>query len=130
MPPPDSAGWWRKTTRARFWTLTVPGARHHPGQPVELHFQPQRTIRRRAAHASQVSGDAKLDAPGFEQTGIELILRTLRESSEKVDILSFGSARALAAAWNRQPDLLREKVNRIHLSAGASSPTFQEWNVA
>ncbi len=75
-------------------------------------------------------GDAKLDAPGFEQTGIELILRTLRESSEKVDILSFGSARALAAAWNRQPDLLPEKVNRIHLSAGASAPTFQEWNVA
>ena len=73
--------------------------------------------------------DKALDAPKFQQSGIELILRVLRESREKVEILSFGSARTLAAAYNREPKLFREKVRRIHLSAGASSPDFLEWNV-
>ena len=73
--------------------------------------------------------DKVLDVPEFQQSGVELILRVLRESREKAEILSFGSARTLAAAYNREPKLLREKVRRIHLSAGASSPKFLEWNV-
>ncbi|MCX6377250.1 MAG: hypothetical protein NTU88_14665 [Armatimonadetes bacterium] len=73
--------------------------------------------------------DKAVDAPKFQQTGIELILRTLRESKEKVEIASFGSARTLAAAYNREPELLRAKVRRIHLSAGASELGFLEWNV-
>ncbi len=73
--------------------------------------------------------DKMLDVPKFQQSGIELILRILRESKEKVEILSFGSARTLAAAYNRDPKLLRQKVRRIHLSAGSSSPEFLEWNV-
>jgi len=73
--------------------------------------------------------DKALDVPKFQQSGIELILQTLRESKEKVEILSFGSARALAAAYNREPKLLRAKVRRIHLSAGASELGFLEWNV-
>jgi len=68
-------------------------------------------------------------APLFQQGGVELILRTLRESDEPVHILSFGSARTLAAAFNREPELLKEKVELIHLSAGASSSSFLEWNV-
>ena len=74
-------------------------------------------------------GDKALDVPKFQQTGVELILKTLRDSREKVEILSFGSARALAAAYNREPELLRSKVRRIHLSAGASELGFLEWNV-
>ena len=70
-----------------------------------------------------------LDAPEFEQSGVRLILDTLRASREKVHIVSFGSARPLAAAFNREPDLLRAKVARVHLSAGATSPDFLEWNV-
>ena len=73
--------------------------------------------------------DKMLDVPKFQQSGIELILRTLRESKEKVEILSFGSARSLAAAYNREPKLLKEKARRIHLSAGASELGFLEWNV-
>jgi pyrimidine-specific ribonucleoside hydrolase len=73
--------------------------------------------------------DRMLDAPPFQQFGIGLILSTLRQSEEKVDILSFGSARAVAVAFNREPELLRAKVRRIHLCAGASSPDFLEWNV-
>ena len=74
--------------------------------------------------------DKMLDAPAFQQNGINLLLQTLRDSPRKVEIVSFGSARAIAVAFNRRPDLLREKVRRIHLSAGASSPDFIEWNVA
>jgi len=69
------------------------------------------------------------DVPSFQQSGIELILRTLRASAEPVEILSFGSARTLAAAFNREPELLRARIRRIHLSAGATSPPFPEWNV-
>ncbi len=69
------------------------------------------------------------DVPPFQQHGIDLILETLRTSSERVEILSFGSARTLAAAYNREPALVRAKARRIHLSAGATSPDFPEWNI-
>ena len=49
------------------------------------------------------------DAPAFQQQGVELMLRVLREAAEPVHIVSFGSARPLAVAWNRQPDLLRRR---------------------
>jgi hypothetical protein len=79
------------------------------------------------------SDDKMLDAPPFQQQGIELILKTLRESAEPVHILSFGSARAIAAAYNREPELFRKRLARLHLCAGGSSPpapNYIEWNVA
>ena len=79
--------------------------------------------------AMRSPGDKMLDAPPFQQQGVELLLGTLRESREKVEVLLFGSARAAAVAYNRDPDLLRAKVGRVHLCAGASSPDFLEWNV-
>lgn len=74
--------------------------------------------------------DAMADAPDWQQQGIALLLKTLRESPEPVEITIFGSARAVALAYNREPDLLRRTVKRIHLCAGATSPDFVEWNVA
>jgi hypothetical protein len=77
--------------------------------------------------------DKMLDAPPFQQQGIELILRTLREAAEPVHIASFGSARAIAVAYNREPELFRKKLARLHLCAGGSSPAapgYIEWNVA
>jgi len=65
--------------------------------------------------------DTMLDAPAFQQAGIELILRVLRESKEPVHVLSFGSARAIAVAFNRDPALCREKIKLIYLSAGNSN---------
>ena len=65
--------------------------------------------------------DPMRDAPQFQQAGIELLLRTLREADEPVDILVFCSCRTVAAAFNREPDLFREKVGRLHLSIGTSS---------
>ncbi len=73
--------------------------------------------------------DKMLDAPAFQQFGIELLLDTLRQATDKVEITIFGSSRSVAVAFNRQPDLLRRRVRRIHLSAGSSSPEFMEWNV-
>jgi hypothetical protein len=73
--------------------------------------------------------DRMEDVPAFQQTGIELILRTLRESPVPVDIVSFGSARPLAVAFNRAPDLLREKMRRAYLCAGSAPPGYLEWNV-
>lgn len=79
------------------------------------------------------AGDTMDDAPPFQQQGIELILKTLRESAEPVHIVSFGSARAVAVAFNREPALFRAKLARLHLCAGGSSPpapNYVEWNVA
>jgi len=73
--------------------------------------------------------DTLPDIPAFQQWGIRLILDTLRDSPTKVDIVSFGSARPLAVAFNREPVLMRSKVRRIHLCAGATSPAYLEWNV-
>ena len=59
--------------------------------------------------------DKMLDVPAFQQQGVELILKTLKESSEPVQIASFGSARSIAVAYNRDPVLFRKKVKQIHL---------------
>lgn len=82
-------------------------------------------------------------APRFQQAGIELLIEVLRNSDEKVDVVSFGSCRAIAAALNREPVLLHEKIHRIHVSAGTASSNYEfgssqdhnripggEWNVA
>ena len=74
--------------------------------------------------------DVMANAPDWQQHGFELLLETLRQSHEPVDITVFGSARAVAVAYNREPDLLRRTVRRIHLCAGATGPDFIEWNVA
>jgi pyrimidine-specific ribonucleoside hydrolase len=73
--------------------------------------------------------DKMRTAPAFQQEGVELILRTLRESPDPVEIVSFGSARPVAVAFNREPELFATKLRRLHLCAGASNPGFLEWNV-
>lgn len=87
--------------------------------------------------------DKMLDIPAFEQQGVELLLKILKESPLPIQILSFGSARILAVAYNREPLLMAKKVKMIHLSAGTASKNFElgsdqganmipggEWNVA
>ena len=73
--------------------------------------------------------DAMRDVPRFQQAGPELILETLLESDRRVDIMSFGSARPIAVALNRDPNLFASKVGSIHLNAGSTAPTYLEWNV-
>ncbi|MBK5720654.1 hypothetical protein JGH11_07195 [Dysgonomonas sp. Marseille-P4677] len=87
--------------------------------------------------------DKMLDIPAFEDAGIDLLFRILRQSNEPVDVLSFGSARVLAVAYNREPQLMKKKIRQIHLSAGTASKDYVlgsdkganmipggEWNVA
>lgn len=73
--------------------------------------------------------DEMRDVPRFQQFGIDLLLQTLDRSPEPVHVLSFGSARPIAVAYNREPALMAEKVARIHLCAGTTTPTYPEWNV-
>jgi len=73
--------------------------------------------------------DKMEDAPAFQQAGVDLMLEVLEESAAPVDIVSFGSARPLAVAYNRAPRLLKDKVRRVHLCAGGQPAGYLEWNV-
>jgi len=63
------------------------------------------------------------------QAGVELLLKTLRESREPVTIITAGSVRDLCAAWNREPALLKEKAGRLYLNIGNADPGQSEYNV-
>lgn len=72
--------------------------------------------------------DNGLDQAEPAQAGVTLILKTLRESSGPVTVFATGSLRDVAAAFNREPDLLRSKVGRLYVNAGHSGGEG-EWNV-
>ena len=73
--------------------------------------------------------DTLSSAPANQQAGINLLLNTLEQSSQPVDIMSFGSVRVIAAAYNRDPTLMEQKVGMIYLSAGSQPSGITEWNV-
>ncbi len=76
------------------------------------------------------SSDAAEDRPRREQAGIELLLDALRRSAEPAFVSVVGSARVVAAAWNREPQLLRQKVRAVLVNAGATTgKPGSEWNV-
>jgi hypothetical protein len=62
--------------------------------------------------------DQAKDQPAEHQGAVELILKTLRESEQKVLLFAVGSCRDFAAAYNREPELLRKKVSAVYISAG------------
>ena len=57
----------------------------------------------------------------YEQEAIHLLLNILEKSKKPIEILSFGSARILAVAYNRKPELMKKKIHKIYLSAGTAS---------
>lgn len=80
---------------------------------------------------------------GVEEKGIRLFLDLLKKAKGPVEVLSFGSARLVAVAYNREPALLKKKIKLLHLSAGTASKNHElgkdvganmipggEWNVA
>lgn len=74
--------------------------------------------------------DLALDQPAENQNGVGLILQTLENSRSKAVIIFVGSARDVAAAYNRRPDLFRNKVRGIYGFIGdAGDPAHQEFNV-
>ena len=79
--------------------------------------------------AMRSAHDKMTDLPKFQQQGLELFFGILKSSNEKVEVVSTGSARLLAVAYNRNPGLMKKKIKNIHLCAGASSDHFMEWNI-
>ena len=64
--------------------------------------------------------DALLRCSRQEQAGIRLLLKALAESPTPAYITVTGSCRAVAAAFNREPELVREKTRAIMLVAGSA----------
>ncbi|MDP1392029.1 nucleoside hydrolase [Lysinibacillus capsici] len=82
-----------------------------------------------ASPLTSILDDGSLQSPKYQE-GVNLILDTLRNSNEKIDIISIGSLRDLAAAFNREPALMRDKVDRVFVFAGeASNYDYTEYNV-
>lgn len=91
------------------------------GRPMSVAVGPVEPLSRIA--------DAAADRPVEEQEGIELLIGLLRDSADPVAISVVGSCRALAAAFNRDPGLLRAKIRTILLNAGSTAGPKREWNV-
>jgi hypothetical protein len=74
--------------------------------------------------------DKALEQPAQCQQGVELILTTLRKSTEPVRIAAVGSMRDVVAAFNREPELFRTNVTMILAFIGeGSDPNHREYNV-
>jgi inosine-uridine nucleoside N-ribohydrolase len=74
-------------------------------------------------------GDKGLDQPQEFQGAIELFLRVLRESDHPVRVVAVGSVRDIAAAFNREPALLRRNVEALYLVIGHAKIGAKEYNV-
>jgi hypothetical protein len=83
---------------------------HITGRPVPYAVGLSQRFRSRA--------DKALEEPAEFQGAVELILSVLRASKEKVVITTTGSCRDVAAAFNREPDLLKEKVKAVYFNIG------------
>jgi hypothetical protein len=77
---------------------------------------------------SHPADDAR-DRPLAEQGGIALLLDVLARSPEPVTISAVGSARVLAAAFNREPELVKAKTRAVLLNIGSTGGPKREWNV-
>jgi len=70
--------------------------------------------------------DKALDQPQEFQGAVRLILSILRDSPEKVILFTTGSCRDVAAAFNREPELLRRKVRAVYFNIGRGPNEPQE----
>lgn len=69
------------------------------------------------------------ERPLREQAGVRLLLDVLRRSDEPVVVSVVGSCRTVAAAFNREPALLRAKVRAVLANIGALWPSVADYNV-
>jgi len=70
--------------------------------------------------------DKALDEPEKFQGAVKLILSVLRECDEKVVLFTTGSCRDVAAAFNREPELLKKKVRAVYFNIGRGPNEPQE----
>jgi hypothetical protein len=74
--------------------------------------------------------DTAKDRPRHEQAGINLLLHALSRCEEPAFVSVIGSARVVAAAWNRESKLLQQKIKAVLVNAGATTgKPGAEWNV-
>jgi len=73
--------------------------------------------------------DRALDQAPRHQRGVGLILEILERSASPVTIITVGSLRDVAAAFNRKPDLFRRKVAKLLMFIGATNSVAREYNV-
>lgn len=80
-------------------------------------------------HALRSPDDDGRDQPDKFQRGVQLILDVLRNSPEPVTVFTTGSLRDVAAAFNRQPELLRRKIARLYINIGnpAAGADSRQW---
>ncbi len=82
------------------------------------------------AHKLKSLEDTALDQDEAGQEGVKAILDVLKKSQKKVTIVTVGSLRDVAAAYNRSPELFQDKISKIMIFAGeASRQGFSETNV-
>lgn len=74
-------------------------------------------------------GDDARDRPLAEQGGINLLLEVLERSTEPMTLSAVGSGRVLAAAYNREPELMKARTRAILLNIGSTGGPKREWNV-
>ena len=70
--------------------------------------------------------DKALDQPAEFQGAVRMILSVLRDSQEKVVLFTTGSCRDVAAAFNREPELLKAKVRTVYFNIGRGPNEPQE----
>ena len=73
--------------------------------------------------------DLASDQTAKYQGGVDLIIEALEGSADPVTIITVGSLRDTAAAFNRRPDLFRKKVAKLLIFIGEASADTREWNV-
>jgi len=83
---------------------------HVSGRKVPFAFGLGRRFRQRT--------DKALDEPAEFQGGVELILSALRQPGDKVILFTTGSCRDVAAAYNREPELLKDRVKAVYFNIG------------
>jgi hypothetical protein len=66
--------------------------------------------------------------PKEYQAGVNRLLEILEKSRGKVVLSTVGSARDFAAAYKRNPELFREKVERVYLSGGKHGDIMKDPN--
>jgi len=99
-------------------TVAVAMLNHLTGQAAPLVVgMPQRPASRR---------DALPDAAASDLTGVNWLLRTLRESPQAVAISMVGSCKDVSVAARREPELFREKCRAIYLNSGTGNPVQPE----
>jgi hypothetical protein len=70
--------------------------------------------------------DKALNQPAEVQGAVRLIVSVLRNSQEKVILFTTGSCRDVAAAFNREPELLKAKVRAVYFNIGRGPNEPQE----